>query len=327
MSRNKDIEMARYLAGEMSANEEIAFLDKAGSNRKQRSELRNMEKHWKYFDQNPSADSWNTGQAWTRLYHKLESEGLLEEQIGAVVPGRRVLLRIAAVVLLLLAVGIPSLYFGVIRDSNTQLTRLAEEGVNIVNLPDGSRVYLNKGSKITYQKAFNQHRAIELSGEAFFEVMSDPANPFTVHSGNVNVSVLGTSFNVKQLENSSQVEVYVKSGKVLVALEESDQSVTLEKEEFSVAKKDLLSSSVLEIPNYISWKTLDFKFVDTKLVDVLKKLEESYHVKIQTDALDLSEMRITTSYSEQSIDAILETIGAAFGMKVSHTKDAYILTK
>jgi len=123
------------------------------------------------------------------------------------------------------------------------------------------------------------------------------------------------------------VEVYVKTGKVLVALEESDQSVTLEKEEFGVAKKDQLSSSVLEVPNYISWKTLDFKFVDTKLMDVLQKLEESYHVKIQTAALDLSEMRITTSYSEQSIDAILETIGTAFGMKVSHTNDAYILTK
>ena len=329
MSRIKDIEMARYLAGEMSMNEEIAFLDKSGSSVKQHSELRNMEKHWKYFDQNPSAKSWNTGTAWKQLHRRLESEGLLEERIEEPVSGRRmVLLRIAATVLLVLAVGIPSLYFGVIRDgSSIQLSHQANEGVSIVNLPDGSRVYLNKGSEISYQKAFNQDRALELSGEAFFEVMSDPANPFTVHSGGVVVSVLGTSFNVKQVKNTPQVEVYVKTGKVLMSLEKSDQTVTLEPEEYGMAEHNNLSSKVLETPNYISWKTKEFKFVDTKLMDVLQKLEESYHVEIQSGEIDLSQMRITTSYSGQSIDAILETIATAFSMTVSHEKDGYILTK
>ncbi|MCK5066282.1 MAG: FecR domain-containing protein [Bacteroidales bacterium] len=330
MSKNRDIEMARYLAGEMSMNEEIAFLNRSGSSRKQRSELRDMEKHWKYFDQNPSAKSWKTGKAWNQLHQRLESEGLLEERLDEPVTGSRVaLLRIAATVLLVLAVGIPSIYFGVIRDSGSSMQRShqAEEGVSIVNLPDGSRVYLNQGSEITYQKAFNQHRAIELSGEAFFEVMSDPVNPFTVHSGNVRISVVGTSFNVKQLENTPEVEVYVKTGKVRMSLEESDQYVTLEPEEFGFTENSKLSSSVLEVPNYISWKTLDFKFVDSKLMDVLQELEESYHVEIKSGEIDLSQMRITTSYSGQSIDAILETIGTAFGMTVSHENDGYILTK
>jgi len=329
MSRNKDIAMARYLAGEMSMNEEIAFLDKSGSSDKQRSELRDMEKHWKYFDQNPSAKSWNTGKAWKQLHQRLESEGLLEERIEDTIIGRRmVLLRIAATVLLVLAVGIPSLYFGVIRDSsNIQLSHQANDGVSIVNLPDGSRVYLNKGSEISYQKAFNQQRAVELSGEAFFEVMADPANPFTVHSGDVAVSVLGTSFNVKQVANSPQVEVYVKTGKVLMSLEKSDQSVILEPEEFGLAENDQLSNSALEVPNYISWKTKDFKFVDAKLMDVLQELEDSYHVEIQSGEIDLSKMRITTSYSEQSIDAILETVATAFSLTVTHENDGYILTK
>jgi tRNA(Glu) U13 pseudouridine synthase TruD len=101
MSRIKDIEMARYLAGEMGVNEELAFLDKASRNQKQRSELINMEKHWKYYDQNPSAESWDTGKAWNQLYERLESEGLLDEKpVSASFPGtRRTLLRIAATVL------------------------------------------------------------------------------------------------------------------------------------------------------------------------------------------------------------------------------------
>ena len=328
MSKNRDIEMARYLAGEMSMKEEIAFLDNSGSD-KQRSELRDMEKHWKYFDQNPGAKSWNTGEAWKKLHEKLETDGLLDEGIEEPRIGRRMtFLRIAATVLLVLAVGVPSLYFGVIRDnSNVQLSHQASDGVSIVNLPDGSRVYLNKGSEISYPKAFSQNRDLELRGEAFFEVMSDPANPFAVHSGGVRVLVLGTSFNVKQVENTPQVEVYVKSGKVQMSLEESDQTVTLEPESFGLADEKQLSSKVMELPNYISWKTKDFKFVDTKLSDVLMELEDSYHVEIESGEVDLSQLRITTSYSGQSIDAILETIATAFSMKVSHEKDGYILTK
>jgi len=321
--------MARYLAGEMSAKEEIAFLSKSGSSQKQRSELKEMEKHWKYFDQNPSEKSWDTGKAWKQLHQKLESEGLLEEGNMAHVNGRSMsILRIAATVLLVLALGIPSLYFGLIRDNRpAQMSMAAAEGVSIVNLPDGSRVFLNKGSEISYPKAFTQQRAIELSGEAFFEVMSDPANPFTVHSGNVMVSVLGTSFNVKQVKGSPQVEVYVKTGQVNMSLEESDQSVILNAEEFGLAIDSKLSHSELEMPNYISWKTKEFKFVDTRLTDVLKELEESYHVSINSDNLDLSQRRITTSYSGQSIDAILETISTAFGLSVSHENDVYLLTK
>jgi len=329
MSRNSDKEMARYLAGEMSVNEELAFLKRARGNQKQLSELENMEKHWKYYDQNPSAENWNTGKAWNQLYERLESEGLLEEPFAeGFFVKRRSFLRVAATILVLLAVGIPSLYFGVIRDSgNKILAYRAGDGVSIVNLPDGSRVYLNKGAEINYQKAFARQRSVQLRGEAFFEVMSDPANPFTVHTGDVVVSVLGTSFNVKQLDNVPQVEVYVLSGKVLMSLEESDRSVTLEPQELGFAREDELTSSVMEVPNYISWKTKDFKFVDTKLTDVLRELEESYHVEIETGALDLSRLRITTSYSQQSIDAILETIGTAFGMEVSHANDAYVLTK
>jgi len=330
MSRSKDIQMARYLAGEMTMKEEIAFLDEFEHSQEQLSELRNMEKNWKYFDQNPSRKDWDSGNAWNRLHEKLDTEGLLDDQAHRPVRDRFTpLLRIAASIALVLAIGIPALYFGVIRD-NTELSinhHLAEEGVATVDLPDGSRVYLNKGSEISYSTAFKNQRAVELQGEAFFEVMSDPQNPFTVSSGKMVVTVLGTSFNVKQLDSSSDLEVYVKTGKVRVSLEESDQYIQLEPEEFGLVKNRKLSSTLLEDPNYISWKTKDFKFVNSALIEVLQELEESYHVDIHTEDLDLSEMRITTSYSGQSIDAILETIGTAFEMSVSHKENNYFLTK
>jgi ferric-dicitrate binding protein FerR (iron transport regulator) len=330
MSRNKDEQMARYLAGEMTSKEEISYLSEIEKSRELLSELEKMEKNWKYFEQNSSRNDWDSNRAWEKLHQKLETEGLLEEPADQTVRVRFTpLLKLAASIALVLAIGIPALYFGLIKDDMAQSLRyhLAEEGVATVDLPDGSRVYLNKRAEISYPPAFKNQRSVELKGEAFFEVMSDPQSPFTVHSGETLVTVLGTSFNVKQLENSSDVEVYVKSGKVRVSLEQSDQYIQLEPEEFGIVENSKLTNVLQEDPNYISWKTKDFKFVNSALTEVLQELEESFHVDIHTDGLDLSELRITTSYSEQSIDAILETIGAAFEMNISRKENSYFLTK
>ena len=67
MSRSKDIQMARYLAGEMTMKDEIAFLGEFEQHQEQLSDLKNMEKNWKYFDQNPSRKDWDSGKAWSRL--------------------------------------------------------------------------------------------------------------------------------------------------------------------------------------------------------------------------------------------------------------------
>jgi len=329
MNKNKNINLARFLAGEMNVKEEIAFRREVESNPKQLSELKNMEMTWKYFDANPSGKNGDSGKAWNKLYKRLEEDGLLENP--SVVTGtRRVLpaLRVAASILVILALGIPALYFGVIRNNNSEplSNSYAEKGFLTVDLPDGSRVYLNEGAEISYPPVFIREREVKLKGEAFFEVMSDPVNPFIVRSGNVVVSVLGTSFNVKQSKQSPNVEVYVKTGKVRMSVENSGQFITLDSGEVGETESQNLTRSIQKDPNYISWKTKDFKFVDAELMGVLQELEDSYHVTIHTQVADLHNMKITTSYSEQSIDAILETIGTAFGLTVSNKEDGYYLT-
>lgn len=330
MSNSRDIKMARYLAGEMSTNEEIAFMKESGKTRRQLSELRKMEKHWKYFDQNPSGEKWDSVKGWKNLHEKLDSEGLLEAH--SVPPERFTFtpfLKIAASLLLILAIGIPALYFGVIREKEAgEIAHyLASEGVATVDLPDGSRVYLNKGAEINYPRSFKNNRDVELSGEAFFEVMSDPQNPFSVHTGEMVVTVMGTSFNVKELNHASDAEIYVKTGLVKVSLDNSDQIIYLEPEQCGVVVNGTLSSKIIEDPNYISWKTKDFKFINSSLADVLNELEESYHVTIQTEDVDISDLKITTTYNGLSINAILETIATAFNLNVRQKDNDYILTK
>jgi len=241
---------------------------------------------------------------------------------------RSPLVRVAAAIVLLLALGGPALWLDLRNQEETpeEVQHFCEEGVSTVDLPDGSRVFLNQGSEISYPESFGQERSVKLKGEGFFEVMSDPASPFIVYSGQVAVTVLGTSFNVKEGASEEEVEVLVESGKVRMSMEEQGSYLTLEPGDMGQASEGNLQTIQTFDPNYLSWKTRNFKFVNNALNEVLPVLERSYHIKIHYQKVDTGELRITSSYQEQSADAILETIAAAFGLKVSREGKEYYLS-
>ncbi|HDS06138.1 MAG TPA: DUF4974 domain-containing protein [Bacteroides sp.] len=322
-------DLARYLSGEMEMQEEMAFRGSIENDKRAISELEAMEKTWKFDHEDAPDNQRNTGEAWGRLQKRLKEDGLLEKgrdssRGSLMMP----LLRVAATILLVLAIGGPVLYFGIMRKPGEPgvESHAADRGVSTVDLPDGSRVYLNEGAEISYPSVFEQNRSVRMRGEAFFEVMSDPVNPFTVRSGNVVVSVLGTSFNIKQSAPDRNIEVYVESGRVRMSVEESRQFITLEEGELGRTEAAGVTRSVQEDPNYMSWKTKDFKFVNTELDRVISKLEEAYHVEIRVEEAGLHNLRLTSTYREQSIEAILETIAAAFGMTVHKEAQIYYLT-
>jgi len=328
MKKQSNIDMARYLAGEMNPGEEISFR-KVIQQSTQKDELELMEKGWKQFNDYVPGENQGPDKAWNRLFARLAGDGLIEGQVRT----RRAIplgtLRIAAAILVLVALAIPTIYLGVFRDQNGNPTAEFESdtGVSSVDLPDGSRVYLNKGGKISYPEGFTGGRNVDLDGEAYFEVMSDPTDPFIVRSGNVVISVLGTAFNVKKPSGKSGVEVFVESGKVKVSLENSDDFLLLDPGEICMESNGSLSSRPQNEANYLSWKTKDFVFVNENLDLVLRDLENAYHVSISAGDVMSEDLRITSTYSEQSIDAILQTIGTAFGFSVSKKEDQYYLSK
>jgi transmembrane sensor len=322
------IRLARYLSGEMDTREEIAFVREMESDPGKKARMRQMEETWKYFQESHSGGSGDSAGAWDRLHLRLEQDGLLENRAPSPVKRNLPVFRMAASVLIILGLGITAGYFGLTRQGENLKGKsyASEKGVLTVDLPDGSRVYLNEGAEITCASGFSNDRTLELKGEAFFEVMSDPENPFTVNSGKVVISVIGTSFNVRETGGPEEVDVLVESGSVRMALKGSEEFIMLEAGELGKASHSRLTRSALDDPNHIAWKTKEFKFVDIELEDVIHELEESYHVRIHVPELVVQNLRITTTYSQQSIDAILETIGTAFGMTVSKEQDEYYLT-
>lgn len=107
-----------------------------------------------------------------------------------------------------------------------EVMRTGEKQVKKILLPDSTLIWLNANSSLVVEAGFGQHnRQVQLEGEAFFEVGKDAAHPFIISTGEVNVKVLGTSFNIQSYDNLSELKVEVSSGKVQVSDDHSPLAV------------------------------------------------------------------------------------------------------
>ena len=154
-----------------------------------------------------------------------------------------------------------------------------------VNLSDGTRVYLNAGSRLVYPDNFiDKNREIFLMGEAFFEVKHDEAHPFVVQTMDVRIKVLGTKFNVSAYPADRIVETVLAEGKV--RLEENNSGILSESIDllpnqlasFNKSSKEIKIKGV-DTDDYILWKDNLFKFESTDLSRVIKKLERFYNIR------------------------------------------------
>ena len=198
-------------------------------------------------------------------------------------------------------------------------------------LPDGSTVTLNYFSSLKYPRRFSgEMRKIELEGEGFFEVKSDPEHPFVINTRDVDIKVLGTSFNVNAYSENAAVEVIVKTGEVAVTRHgEVPRTIILKPGNKGVYKK---TEETLEITqeidrNYLAWKTKSFVFEDQTLLDVSKQLNKVYQAEIIIDSDSLKDARITTTFNDQSLDAILNVLSATLDLDVRKSNGQIILSE
>ena len=318
--------MAGYLAGEMEHEQASDFLSGISKNQQLKNEYELMKNTWDRYHSNPSEKYKNSEKAWQLLNSRLEKDNLLDEhQPVSGISSRSFVLRMAAIALLILAVGIPVVYYSIHqpRKSIGSLEYSSPEGILTVQLPDGSHVFLNEGANLKYNESTEQQREVTLKGEGYFDVIPDNNRPFLVNTGKVTVTVLGTSFNIRESDNKS-VEVFVESGSVKLELQEQNQSVILGPGELGKADRELRISKLDDL-NYLAWKTLDFKFIDESIDEIFRILEKAYHVEVKTGNIKNADMRLTTSYSNQSFETILNTICTALDISYEKEGKVYIL--
>ncbi|RXK86503.1 FecR family protein [Filimonas effusa] len=154
-----------------------------------------------------------------------------------------------------------------------------------LQLPDGSVIWLEGGSSFSYPEVFRgKERTVYLSGEAFFEVTGNPANPFIIHTPLVETKVLGTSFNIEAY-GEKQVEVVVVSGKVSLNAEESDAGKPLilhpnEKALYDSSNGVFNVKKAPEAKDYELRKNGQFVYKGAAVADIIKDLERAYNTPI-----------------------------------------------
>ena len=199
-----------------------------------------------------------------------------------------------------------------------------------IHLNDGTVVFLNSESEISYHEIFSDTaRIIWLSGEAFFEVAHDATKPFYVISQNLIIKALGTSFNVSGYSDNDAVKVSLSTGKVLVDKFESlnyDESVAIELipgQEVSFQKSSNLFSPVssYNVVETEGWKDGVLFFKQAKINEITRKLERWYGVKIEINEPS-KEISYTGLFKRENLENVLIGIGfgADFDYKINADK-------
>jgi transmembrane sensor len=192
-----------------------------------------------------------------------------------------------------------------------------------VTLPDSSAIWLNAGSEVSYPKDFQAQktRAIQLIGEAFFEVTHNEKQPFVVESGNLKTIVYGTSFNVSSYKDSKQSSVTVKTGKVGVLLREDSLSkpTMLLPGNKLVYHRDngKLETTSIHAEEVANWINGDLVFDQASLKEVFATLERKFDVEFKFNETHFEGCKLTAKFPNQSLKTILTVLSASLGIKVN----------
>lgn len=245
-----------------------------------------------------------------------------------VIPIRRRYWSVAAGVAAIVGVG-AALYFS---SGNFGAPKMVEietgDEAKEILLADGSTVHLNAHSSLTYPEKFEgDTREVELTGEGFFDIAKDQAHPFTVHTPFEDVTVLGTSFNVRAYEDEPNSEVSVSTGKVQVTSEESASSQILLPNEKAVVAHNggIIDFEETEDLNESAWHTGVLTFSDASLSEVVEDLEGYYGVEFTLSDAELGNCSYTSTFKKENLDTVLEAISTVLDIEFTKESEGHYM--
>jgi len=258
--------------------------------------------------------------AFQRFLSRIEGNSEEEQDIPA---GKQIFRigfrRIAAAVALLIVVAGSGYWLGN-NSVHPQITDVSVEAPlgskTKIYLPDGTMVWLNAGSIITYSQGFGfKDRNVALQGEGYFEVTKNKALPFEVKTNDMKVLVLGTKFNFRNYNDEDEARVTLLEGKVSAnsGLNYSEEHLLIPNQQIILDKKTggVSISNVNAKFAQVWTKGLIF-FVVEKLPDIAKDLERSYNVKINIADESLRKYRFYGNFTrnEQTIQEVLDVLAS-----------------
>ncbi|CAK7016565.1 MAG: FecR domain-containing protein [Petrimonas sp.] len=298
--KNYMVLFEKYLRGESTAEETEALIDLIGSEDKFK-EMLEVE----LMNADPTIDETIK----KRIFGKIRLETTREKSYLSV--NWRKAMQWAAIFLLPVLSAFTVYYFTQRPQRNLQPTVItAQKGEKAeVVLPDGSNVWINSGSTLTYDRHFNgKERSVYLQGEAYFEVTENKKRPFIVHTKHITVQALGTSFNVRSYETDSLASAVLLEGKVKVSASGHETILSVnERATFDKRKQTLLADRV-EALNFIEWKNGNIYFSNQTYDEIARALSRIYNVEIQFASEQLRPMRFSGTLGSSGIKNALDIL-------------------
>ncbi len=233
-------------------------------------------------------------------------------------PDRRWLLSGIAAAVLLVVVAYAWLFVG-----NTEAPAVSlstTTGGQNVTVGDGSQIWVNNHSTLSYPQEFkDDKRAVELEGEAFFNVTRDTSRPFIITTQNITVRVLGTSFNVKSYPEDEEIVVTLATGKVRVEANGTELDIK-PGEQLRYHKQSGNFTTVAANPDDASaWREGWLVFNSITLAEIATTLERWYGVQVIIEDEALKKMKVTLKRKDETLLNVLDIISFTTGVEYEMT--------
>lgn len=187
-------------------------------------------------------------------------------------------------------------------------------------LPDGSSLWINSGSCISYASDFEVNRKLSVQGEIYLDVRKDATHPFVVKTNRLEVTVLGTSFNVTDYAKDVETAVVLVQGSVDVKVDNKEKKHLIPNQRLSKANGEVKVDKV-DVYNYICWKDDAMNFDGQKLSDVLNSLSRYYNTRIEVSGSLKDEKFYGSLDLNCTLDELLESISLATPLNIIRQED------
>lgn len=194
-------------------------------------------------------------------------------------------------------------------------------------LEDDTKIWLNAESRLTYPRSFSgkDTREIQLEGEAFFDVTENKQKPFIVHTSDIRIKVLGTSFNVKSYRKDRTIETTLIQGKVTIESSLDSTKLTLLPNQQAVFEKEtkkIFLEHKDEAVDFTSWRDGELVFDDRPLSDIVNELERWFNVTIEVEDRASLNCHFSAKVNNKTLEEVLELFKDAEGIdyKIDDTK-------
>ncbi len=276
---------------------------------------------------------------------------------------KRRLFILTASSIFLMAVLLASIYF-TSKSNNSIPNKIAKSEVSTkkgsrtkVQLPDGTNVWLNSSSKLTYdnQNFGNVIREVTLSGEAYFDVVKNKSKPFIIHTAKMDIKVLGTVFNVKCYPGEKTTETSLIHGSVEVSVKDREEKITMKPNEKLIlinnekiaaennpetaAKNSTkINQPIIELSHLTlypsnnevvetGWVQNKLVFTNESLEDVASKMQRWYSVTIVIKNEQLKQELLTGIFEKETIQQALKALQYTTRFNYKTTNDTITISK